>query len=131
MFALAAVLAGGSVSGPTAAAEADPAQVQVRLQQAIQEAKTRLNLSPEQAAQLEPAFRERNAAIKAIRDKHAGDTSRRARMAMFRDARPVQEAYEKKVRGILNESQIEEWEKMRKEAKARIKEQMQSGSLPE
>jgi hypothetical protein len=52
-------------------------------------------------------------------------------MAMFREARPVQEAYEKKVRGILNESQIEEWEKMRKEAKARIREQMQSGGDPE
>jgi hypothetical protein len=113
-----------------AAGEATPAQMQA-LQTALQEARTRLNLTPEQAAQLEPLFRERNAAIKAIRDKHAGDTSRRARMAMFREVRPVQEAYEKKVRGILNESQIEEWEKMRKEAKARIREQMQSGGDPE
>ena len=119
-----------AVPAAQTAGEATPAQMQA-MQTALQEARTRLNLTAEQGAQLEPLFRERNAAIKAIRDKHAGDTSRRARMAMFKEARPVQEAYEKKVRGILNESQIEEWEKMRKEAKARIREQMQSGGDPE
>jgi glycine/D-amino acid oxidase-like deaminating enzyme len=113
------------------AAEVDRAQAQERLQAALQEAKSRLNLSPEQVSQLEPAFRERNAAIMAIRDKHGGDTSRRARMSMFREARPVQEDYEDKVRSVLNDSQIAEWEKMRKEAKARIKEQMRSGGHPE
>jgi len=117
--------------GQALAAEVDTAQMQVRLQTALQEAKSRLNLTPEQVALLEPAFRERNAAIMAIRDKHAGDTSRSARMSMFREARPVEQAYEKKVRGILNESQVEEWEKMRKEAKARIKEQARSGGHPE
>lgn len=117
--------------GQALAAEAETAQMQARLQEALQEAKIRLNLTPEQVAQWEPLFRERNAAIKSIREKHAGDTSRKARMAMFREARPVQQDYEKKVSRILDESQIKEWEKMRKEAKARIQEQVRIGGHPE
>jgi hypothetical protein len=131
-FLIFAMLLGtASLPGVAGAADIDSPEARARLQDALQEAKTRLNLTPEQIVQLEPLFRERNTAIKAILDKHAGDTSRSARISMFREARPVEQAYEEKVRGILNESQIEEWEKMRKEAKARIKEQMRSGGKPE
>ncbi len=86
--------------------------------QRIAEAKTRLQLTPEQEAQLRPLIEERNQKLKAIRDRHAGDTSRSAKRAMFKEAKPVQTDYETKVRGILTDEQEKEWEAMRKEALA-------------
>ena len=105
----------------------DPAVVQA----AIQEAKARLELTPEQEAQLKPLMQERNQALKAIRDKYAGDDSRRTRRAMFREAEPVVENYQARVRTILNDTQYAEWEKMRAEARERLKEQYKKGGAPD
>lgn len=91
--------------------------------QRIEQAKARLNLTPEQEAQLRPAMEERARRMKEIRDKHAGDTSHKARREMLREARPVQEEYEAKVKAILTEPQFEEWEQMRKEARQQMREQ--------
>jgi hypothetical protein len=113
--------------GATAGAQAvDPADVQA----ALEEARVRLGLSAEQEAALKPIFAERNARLKAIRDKHAGDDSRRARRKMFKDARPVMDDYQARVRAILDDSQEAEWEKMRAEAKARLKEQYKANQGP-
>ena len=105
----------------------DPAAVQA----ALQEAKARLQLTPEQEAQLKPLMQERNQALKAIRDKYAGDDSRRTRRAMFREAEPIIENYQARVRTILNDAQYAEWEKMRAEARERLKEQYKKGGAPD
>ncbi len=105
----------------------DPAVVQAKLQEAV----TRLKLTPEQQAQLKPAFEESIRKLKAIRDAHGGDTSRAALRSMYRDARPVQEEFEDKVRAVLDDSQEVEWETMRKEARAKLKELRKSGKGPE
>lgn len=105
----------------------DPAAVQA----AIQEAKARLQLTPEQEAQLKPLMQERNQALKAIREKYAGDDSRRTRRAMFREAEPIVENYQARVRTILNDAQYAEWEKMRAEARERLKEQYKKGGAPD
>jgi hypothetical protein len=106
---------------------ADPASFQT----AIAEAKERLKLTPEQEAQLKPLIEERAAKLKAIRDKHAGDDSRRARRDMYREARPVADEYQEKVRAILNDEQEAEWEKMRAEAREQLKERHRAGSGPD
>ena len=116
----------GAATSMAEAPQADPAAIQA----VIEEAKARLKLTPEQEAQLKPLVQDRNQKLKAIRDKYAGDTSRRAKRAMFKEAQPVMENYQDRVRTILNDTQEAEWEKMRAEAKARLKEQYKSGNAP-
>ncbi len=127
--AAAAVILLASASFGVAAQQpaVDPAAIQA----ALQEARARLQLTPDQEAQLKPLIQERNEALKAIRDKHAGDDSRRARRAMFREAKPVVENYQARVRTILNDAQYDEWEKMRAEARERLKEQYKKGRAPD
>jgi hypothetical protein len=125
---LLAALAFLGAAGSTAQTlQGDPAAFQA----AIDEAKARLKLTPEQEAQLKPLMQDRNAELKAIRDKYAGDDSRRARRAMFNEARPVVENYQARVRTILNDSQYVEWEKMRAEARERLKQQYKKGRAPD
>ena len=126
--AAAAILLASASFGVAAQQPAvDPAAIQA----ALQEARARLQLTPDQEAQLKPLIQERNEALKAIRDKHAGDDSRRARRAMFREAKPVVENYQARVRTILNDAQYDEWEKMRAEARERLKEQYKKGRAPD
>ena len=126
-MSMAIVLAATSAGAIAQHPAVDPAAVQA----ALQEAKARLQLTPEQEAQLKPLMQERNQALKAIRDKHAGDDSRRSRRAMFREAEPVIENYQARVRTILNDAQYAEWEKMRAEARDRLKEQYKKGGAPD
>jgi len=104
----------------------DPSAIQA----VVEEARVRLKLTTEQEAQLKPLVQDRSQKLKAIRDKYAGQSSRRARRAMFKEAQPVVENYQARVRTILNDEQEAEWEKMRAEAKERLKEQYKSGNGP-
>lgn len=124
---IALVLATMSAGVIAQQAAIDPAAIKA----ALQEAKLRLQLTPEQEAQLKPLMQERNQALKAIRDKYAGDDSRRARRAMFREAEPVVENYQARVRTILNDAQYAEWENMRAEARERLKQQYKKGAAPD
>ena len=85
----------------------------------------------EAKAQLKPLVQDRNQKLKAIRDKYAGQSSRRARRAMFKEAQPVVENYQARVRTILNDEQEAEWEKMRAEAKERFREQYKGSNGPQ
>jgi hypothetical protein len=102
---------------------AEDTAARAQAEQKLQEAKQRLALTPEQQAQLQPIFKDRNEKLAAIRASHAGDTSRKARMEMFKSAREVQQDFEAKVSPILDDRQRAEWEKMRAESKERMKEQ--------
>ena len=105
----------------------DPSAIQA----VVEEARVRLKLTTEQEAQLKPLVQDRNQKLKAIRDKYAGQSSRRAKRAMFKEAQPVVENYQARVRTILNDEQEAEWEKMRAEAKERFKEQYKSSNGPQ
>ncbi len=124
VFAMLALICIGAGAQDQAA---DPAAFQA----AVEEAKARLNLTPQQEAQLKPLVQERNAALKAIRDKYAADHSRRARRAMFKEAQPVVENYQARVRTILDDSQYAEWERMREDARKRLKQKYKDGKLPD
>ena len=117
-------------AGGAAASQATPQDVSA-VRAAIAEATARLKLTPEQEAQLKPLIEERTARLKAIRDKHAGDDSRRAKRDMYREARPVLDDYQTKVRAILDDQQEAEWEKMRAEARERLKERYRAGLGPD
>jgi len=108
-----------------------PAVDPTAIQAVVEEARVRLKLTTEQEAQLKPLVQDRNQKLKSIRDKYAGQSSRRARRAMFKEAQPVVENYQARVRTILNDEQEAEWEKMRAEAKERFKEQYKSSNGPQ
>jgi hypothetical protein len=92
----------------------------------IEELKQRLALTPEQETQLAPIIEARNAKLRDLRSSYGGDTSRRARFAMLKDARKIQEDFNAKISPILTKDQQKEWEAIRKEvreaAKARMRE---------
>jgi len=124
---VAALVILGASMAMAQAPQPDPSAVQA----VVEEAKARLKLTPEQEAQLKPLVQDRNQKLKAIRDKYAGESSRRAKRAMLKEAQPVVENYQARVRTILNDEQEAEWEKMRAEAKERFKEQYKSGNGPQ
>ena len=124
---LAGILAFAAFMSVAQAPQPDPAAIQA----VIEEAKARLKLTPEQETQLKPMVLDRNQKLKAIRDKYAGDNSRRAKRAMFKEAQPVVDNYQARVRTILDDPQEAEWEKMRAEAKERFKQQYKSGNGPD
>lgn len=128
--AAAALFATIAAAGFAAGAQA-PQAASPRSQPALEEAITRLGLTTEQAERLEPLVRERADALADIRDRYAGEDSRRARRAMFREAGPVIENYFARVRTLLKEPQYPEWEKMRAEARNRLDEQYDKGGFPE
>jgi ribosomal protein S12 methylthiotransferase accessory factor YcaO len=123
---LAGILAFAAFMSVAQAPQTDPAAIQA----VIEEAKSRLKLTPEQETQLRPMVLDRKQKLKVIRDKYAGDRSRRAKRAMFKEAQPVVENYQARVRTILDDQQKMEWEKMRAEEKERLKEQYKSGNGP-
>lgn len=129
LAALAALPALLAIAGPRILAAAPAVSSNVKEQLAA--ASARLKLTPEQEAQLHPILEERSTRMHAIRDQYVGDTSREARRAMFEDARLVQKDYEGKVRAVLTPEQEKEWEKMRKEGRATLREQYREGKAPE
>jgi Spy/CpxP family protein refolding chaperone len=119
-LALPAFAAHASPPGP------DPERIQARMQEAAE----RLQLSDAQKQQLKPIVEEHVAQVRALRDKYPPETSRDDRRAMHQEMRGVRDAYEARVRAILTPQQQQEWERMRAEARDRMREQMRQGRGP-
>jgi DNA repair photolyase len=90
----------------------------------IEELKERLALTPEQEARLAPIIEARNARLRELRSSAGGDTSRRGRIAMLKQARKIQEDFSAQIAPILTKEQQAEWEEIRKEVRAAAKERM-------
>jgi hypothetical protein len=105
-----------AADAPAAAAlQADPEQAFVAFAQ-------RLKLTPTQQTQIKPLFEARNQKIKAIFDKHSGDTSRMGKMQAMREAKGVQEDFSGKLKPLLTSDQQTELEAMRAEGRAKAEE---------
>jgi hypothetical protein len=90
----------------------------------IEELKKRLALTPEQESRLAPIVEARNARLRELRSSSGGDTSRRGRMAMLKQARKIQEDFSAQIAPILSKEQQAEWEDIRKEVRAAAKERI-------
>ncbi len=104
-----------------------------KLEQRLRAAKARLKLTPDQEAQLRPLLKDEADKLRAIQEKHAGDTSRTSRMAQLHEARTVQSDFRERLGQFLSAEQMTEWDRMRKEAvsEARaMKQQTQGASQP-
>jgi Spy/CpxP family protein refolding chaperone len=95
-------------------------------QQAFGEFSQRLKLSPDQEAQVKPLFEARNSKLKEIHDKYASDTSRRAKRSAMQEAKNAQDDFNSKLKPILSPEQQAELDKMRKEARDKMKEEWQA-----
>ena len=114
------------VGAPSSAAEAEPSKEQ-RQQAAelkIEELKERLKLTPEQEQRLAPLVQDRNAKLKALRERSGEAPSRRERRAMLKEARGIQENFIEQVEPILTKEQLKEWEAIRAELRETARERM-------
>jgi protein CpxP len=96
----------------------DPA----RAEQHMEEVAQRLKLTEEQKLQLRPIVEEHVAKAKSVRDRYPAETPRAQKREMFQELHSVREAYDAKVRDVLNEEQRKEWERMRSERRERMRE---------
>lgn len=83
--------------------------------------KTRLKLTPEQEEQIRPILQDETGKLRAIRDKYEGQTSRRAKRSMLKDAKGVRDDARKRIEPLLTEEQKAEWKKLREEMRERAR----------
>ena len=91
------------------------------VQQRLEAAKTRLDLTPEQEQRLRPIVEEEAKQLREIQQKYAGTTSRQDKRTALQEARAVQKDFRAKLEGILNPEQLSEWDEMRSEARERFR----------
>ncbi|MBX5496518.1 MAG: hypothetical protein IRZ15_14390 [Bryobacteraceae bacterium] len=124
-----AFVAAGSLLLPGAFAQQQSEQArEERIEQAkqrMEEIRQRLNLTPEQQEQIRPILMEEFERLRALRER-AGSGSRRDRRQMARELRDIQSDTEKKLKPILTPEQMEEYRKIREEARSRFREQMRN-----
>ena len=101
--------------------ETKPAVDKDKVQKRLAEYKARLNLTDEQVAAMKPLMREEAQKLKAIKDKYADDTSRRAKKKMLKEAKTVQDHFTGQLKGILSEDQMKIWGEIKKERQAEVK----------
>lgn len=88
----------------------------------LAELSSRLSLTPEQQAHIEPLLRERNDRILALIKGLDAGASRRTQLKTLRQARSIQEEFVSGVTPVLTPEQDAEWEKLREETKDRLEE---------
>jgi Spy/CpxP family protein refolding chaperone len=110
----------GSLQAPRALAATE--EQKQHMADRLEEMKKRLNLTPDQEARIRPLVQQEREKIQAIRQKYAGDTSRKARTSMMQELKPVRQHFQQEVEKILTPDQMKEWAKMRQEMKEELKE---------
>ena|SRR5262245_34169974 len=124
VVAVAALLTGAAAAGQ----QPSPAPaVPEALRERLGEIRDRLQLTPEQVAQIKPILEEEAQRLKAVLDKHQGATSRRAKLKMLREMRPIQEDARERITPLLTPEQRTEWKKIREELRAEAKERYKQG----
>lgn len=116
---LALTLASAAWAAPT---QAPDAARQEQIEQHLQAAKARLKLTPEQEPKLKALLTEEAGKLKAIHDKHAGDSSRAARRAELQEAKTLRQDFRGRLAALLTPEQLREWDRMRDESKDQVRE---------
>jgi hypothetical protein len=93
------------------------------LHESLGAAKGRLNLTPQQEAQLAPLMKEEADKLRAIREKYGLSPSPDERRAKYEAAADVRRNFRAKLNGVLTPEQLTEWDKMRAEALTRAQQQ--------
>lgn len=112
------------LSTPLAAQDAQAVAPQPGEGAWLETVKSRLKLTPEQAANIRPILEEEVGKLKALREKYEGQTSRKAKRAKLKDAKAIQSDAQNRINPLLTDEQKAEWKKLRDEMKAKAKEEM-------
>lgn len=91
-------------------------------QAAIDQLRSRLNLTPEQEAKIKPLAEARRTELEGVRTRMQGATTRRDKAKVMRDAQQAQDKYVSAVTPLLTPDQQAEWKKIREEGKEQMKE---------
>jgi Spy/CpxP family protein refolding chaperone len=116
--AIACVFWLGAVAAQPARLEAPSAE---EIQQRLEAAKARLNLTPEQEQRLRPIVEEEAKELRAIAQRYDGTASRQEKRTALQEARALQRDARARLEGILTPEQLGEWDEMRAEARERLR----------
>lgn len=83
---------------------------------------SRLELSPEQEAQLRPLFEKRKSELQQSQLLLQRATSRQQKKEVLRDAKKAGDAFNSQVEGVLSPSQKNEWREIRAGVREKVKE---------
>ena len=89
----------------------DSAQVKERLAKISRY----LSLTPQQTEQLKPIIQAEVAELRAVKDKHKGDTTHAGKDSMTKEATGVREKYEPQINAVLTPEQQAKWKQMKEE----------------
>jgi hypothetical protein len=92
----------------------------------MEELASRLNLSSDQQAKIAPALQERNSRLEALVKERDASRNRRDKIKALREARSIQQAFVGKVTPVLTAQQKSQWDKLREEMRAELKEKRSS-----
>lgn len=107
--------------GAAAQASAPAAPTREAPPERLQAAQQRLKLTPDQAARLEPLFREEADKLRTIQSRYGNDTSPAARRARLQEMQGVQQDLRARVAGVLDARQMAEWDRMRQEEMEKLR----------
>ena len=93
-----------------------------QMKERIAQLQSRLKLTPDQVEKIKPILQQEATELRAVRDKHAGDTSRRGRISRAREMKGVAGKYSPQIDAILTPDQQKEWKKIKEERKEEFKE---------
>jgi hypothetical protein len=83
--------------------------------------RSRLELTPEQEAQLSPLFQQRLAEVQDARARLEQATSRQDKRALLRQAKQRQHDFNQRVESVLTPPQKDEWRQIRDETREKLK----------
>ena len=92
-------------------------------QERLEKLKERLKLTPKQTETLKPMIQAEVAELSAIKEKYVSDTSRRGKVSMVREMKPIYERYQRQIQAVLTPEQQTEWKKIKDERKKELKAQ--------
>jgi hypothetical protein len=92
----------------------------------IEELRSRLNLTPEQQAKIAPLAEQRRAKLQDIQSKLSSASSRRDKLGLMKEAKQVQDEFVGDVEPLLTADQQAEWQKIREEVRAQMRERVRN-----
>jgi len=87
--------------------------------------RSRLNLTPEQEAQILPLFERRLAELQRIRARVEQAPSEQEKRAALRDGKQQGDVFNSQVEKVLTTQQVTDWRELRKEVREKVKEQVE------
>jgi hypothetical protein len=84
----------------------------------------KLSLTTEQKASVEPILQESFAKRRAVAEKYRGERNLRSLRSLRRELEPIQKETDAKLKAVLTEAQMKEYQKLRAETKEELRDKI-------